>query len=132
MNETDIEDALREDLATLPGLPTIVWPNDPSLPALPYLVVEIVRFEPVARNLDSDPTFTGLLQVSVLIAEGTYNNVAKSYAEDIVAQYPARRSIAVSGGTVQIRKRPAILSGYPEKAISAWRLPVQVPYRAFA
>lgn len=132
MTESEIEDAIREALEDVAGLPTILWPNDATaLPTLPYVVVEIVRFDPVQAQIAGKHALTGLLQASVLIAQGRYNSEAKAYADLIVAAFPAGTSIAAGDGSITVTRRPAILSGYEDPAINAWRTPVQVAYRGF-
>jgi hypothetical protein len=72
----------------------------------------------------------GALSVTVCVDEGTYENAASDYADDIAALFPKGLRIPATGGVVAITDVPDVRSGFQAEA--EWRLPVLIRYEAAA
>ena len=133
MTETQIELALREALASVSGLPNVVWPNEgEALPTVrPFVLVEFVRDDPQPAYFPARNELTGIMQLSIIVDRGSHTSSAYTYADAIVAAFPIGRVITAGSGSITIHRRPAIVGGYVEPNLNAWRLPVQARYRGF-
>jgi hypothetical protein len=129
MSETHISDAICGRITDqLPGY-TVIWENRDSIPARPYIALEVVRLAPRDRTVSATKTeFAGFLQASVVAELDQFANPSLEMAEEIAGLFPTGQSIPAGDVTITIMKPPHIQQGYRDGP--DWRTPVKIDYEA--
>ena len=108
----------------------IVWENQDASPALPFLVFQVVPAMRRDRTYKgTGPLESGFLTITVVTPQNEYATRALQIAAQVLAAYPARTIINITGGRVIIGESGA-QQGYPDAL--GWRLPVRINYQALA
>jgi hypothetical protein len=129
MSPADIENALGQRLALAPSLGTIVYPNDHSNPARPYLVFQHV---PVSRSdntiAGSKAIARGYAVVTIVADRGKFATPANVTAAAIMARFPKGLRLTVGTDSIVVTKPPEVSppGGYTDG--TDWRLPVRIDY----
>ena len=127
MTEAEISDALCRRLVDALPLRRIVLENRDSIPARPYIVVEVVRVSKTDATLDgTGPTHRGFVQATVVSETDAWANDALNIAEEVAAVFPYGQRLA--NGQITIKKPPQIEQAFRDGP--DWRTPVRVDYEA--
>lgn len=125
-----IQDAFMTDFAamTLTGI-TKVYPNLPFTGVKPYASLQFVHVDPQAVGMASDAglIYEGLMLVTVVTELGKGLEVAANAASLIAARYSYARTIAATGGRIEIPSPTHVMEGFRQDM--DWRTPIRVPYR---
>lgn len=129
MTEAEISDAICLRLVdTLPQR-RIVLENRDSIPARPYIVLEIVRVSKTDATLDgAQPIHRGFLQATVVSDTDAWANTGLDIAEEVAAVFPYGQRFAAGGGEITIKKPPQVEQAFRDGP--DWRTPVRVDYEA--
>lgn len=127
MTEAQISDALCRRLVDALPMRRIVLENRDSIPARPYVVVEIVRVSKTDATLDGTaPTHRGFLQATVVSDTDDWANPGLEIAEEVAAVFPYTLRIAAGTGEITILKPPQVEQSFRDGP--DWRTPVRVDY----
>ena len=119
---------MKSTLASANILPLVV--ENGAARARPYLDVKVAT---VSRenNLLEGGSFQreqGMMDVTVVVDEGTYSGASNDYADEVAALFPEGLTIAAPGGDVVITAVPDIRPGFNVEA--EYRTPVMIRYEA--
>lgn len=129
ISEIDIKTGLQRLLATLAGVPTIVWPNKAISPKAPYTIVDMMPTWRDARALGGDVVISkGFMVASVVWPANEFSTGADLVVQDILDLFYPTREIIVTSGKVIIETSSALM-GYNDGVY--WRSPARVDYYAF-
>lgn len=129
MTEAEISDALCRRLVEALPSRTIVLENRDSIPARPYVVVEVVRISKTDATLNGvQPIHRGFLQATVVSDTDAFANDALAVAEEVAAVFPYTERFAAGSGQITIWKPPQVEQAFRDGP--DWRTPVRVDYEA--
>jgi hypothetical protein len=104
----------------------VIWENRDSIPARPYIVLEIVRLPPRDRTVEGTRRERrGYLQATVVSELDEFAGPGLAIAAEIEVLFP-KGQIAVSGEAITILNPPHIGQGYRDGP--DWRTPVRIDY----
>lgn len=132
MKEADISRAMQERLATMPGVPFIVYENDdlPVNQARPYLALEMVRTgrkDPTLKG-GSSTISQGFMQITIVASLDGFATGAERLSDSIMALFPrGTRITGQDGGTLTVTQSEA-KQAYREGP--DWRMPLHVDFWA--
>jgi hypothetical protein len=131
MNESAIENALGQRLATLTPARPIVWPNKdaPAGIAKPYMIFDPVRVGRTDATIAGGAAIArGYVVVTVVAPVDAFSGPALTVADGIAALFPYGLRISSAAGRITIIKPPEILRAFRDGP--DWRQPVRIDYEA--
>lgn len=129
MTEAEISNALCRRLVEALPLRTIVLENRDSIPARPYVAVELVRVSKTDATLNgAQAIHRGFLQATVVSKVDAFANDALGIAEEVAGVFPYTQRITAGTGQIVIWKPPQVEQAFRDGP--DWRTPVRVDYEA--
>jgi hypothetical protein len=131
--ETSIWLAIKARILSLPILPMpIAWPASPYSPdGTEYLSVGEANADPLRILIGSGAhDRRGSIIIGLVSPLGQLSEVYREKAAQIAAHFPEDLHLAHGDVTVRIPSRPTVQAGYRDEPY--WRVPVVIPWRAFA
>jgi hypothetical protein len=123
----DIEQAIGEHLATMPGVPPIAWPNRDFPPGDTFVEFRHVPGERVDDVIAGGyPYQTGIVLVTVVTEAGKFNTEANEVSQAIADRFPKALRLASGGGNVVLNAPSSPGTPFQDKAY--WRQPIRVSY----
>lgn len=126
MTEAEISDALCGRIKDNLPARKVIWENRDSIPARPYIVLEVVRLPPIDRTVSGGYTERrGFLQATVVSEIDEFANPGLLIAGEIEALFP-KGQIVIGGNAITIRNPPHIGQSFRDGP--DWRTPVRIDY----
>jgi hypothetical protein len=129
MTEKEISEALCRRLVEELPLRTVLLENRDSLPARPYVVVELVRVGKTDSTLNGGKAIhRGFLQATVVSKLDVFAGEGLEIAEEVAAVFPYALRFSAGDGQVVIWKPPQVEQSFRDGP--DWRTPIRVDYEA--
>jgi hypothetical protein len=129
VNERDISEALCRSIVDAMPTRCFVLENRDSLPAKPYVALEVVRVSKTDDTLRGGHTRAlGFVQATVVTDRGAFDSEALCLADEVERALPYGTRITITGATITILKPPFTGQGFPDGP--DWRVPVRIDYEA--
>jgi hypothetical protein len=130
IDQSDILKICGQAIVASGQFPRIVWPNSASLPAKPYVVIELRPRDIQDRTLrQTAPVWAGTLTATIVTALDKFDTEAQTLAKAMAELFPAASRLTLtSGQRIAVSDHPTPTGGYRDGA--DWRQPVNIPLRA--
>lgn len=133
MIAAEIGAALKAHMAAMsfsPAIP-IAWPGRDYEPdGTRFLAVQIEGLPNQRVTIGGTSRITGFVAVNVAIPAGKGTGEADGIADAVAAHFPADWRDVLPSATLRITATPSIRGGYKDGAY--WRVPVTIPFEAYA
>jgi len=133
MIAAEIGAALKARVASLvfsPAIP-VAWPGRDYTPTgIRFLAVQIEGLPNQRLTIGGTSRITGFVSVNVAIPAGKGTGEADSIADAVAAHFPVDLRETLPSATLRITETPSVRGGYRDGAY--WRVPVIIPFEAFA
>jgi hypothetical protein len=127
-NPTAIIAAIREQLASTAGLPTIIWPNQEIKAPAPYMVFDD-GFEAVSTiTIDGEERYLIQPQVSLAVENGTHPQAYAGYVEAVRSAFKISTKITDDDGAeiAYCLRSPTVFNGRPDNGLYRKDIALQI------